>query len=477
MPAPRPRLMISALRGGSGKTSVTLGLTAAWRAGGRRVAAFKKGPDYIDPGWLSLAAGAPCRNLDPHLMDPEAILGSFTAHSAGADVSLIEGNRGLYDGFDAAGTCSSAELAKLLRCPVVLVLDCTKVTRTLGAIVLGCLAFDREVTFAGFILNQVAGPRHRKLIEQVLADHTDLPVLGAVPRLREDAFPERHMGLIPPGEHGASEHSLAAVKDLARDHLDLTALWRIAAAAPAWHYAPPPSPEVPPGPEVRIGVVRDSSFWFYYPENLEALAAAGARLVFVSALEDRSLPDLDGLYIGGGFPETHAPELAANESFRASVLEAARGGLPIWAECGGLMYLSRTLEVSGRDYPLVGLFDLDLTMERRPQAHGYTRLRAAGPNPFFPHDTVLLGHEFHYSRVARVAADHDLAFRVERGHGVTGGRDGLVAGNTVATFSHLHALASPQWARALVDLARRHRAEAAAAAPGATGPERGGMEL
>ncbi len=474
MSARRPRLMISALRGGSGKTSVTLGLTAAWRAAGRRVAAFKKGPDYIDPGWLSLAAGLPCRNLDPHLMDPETILGSFTAHSAGADVSLIEGNRGLYDGFDAAGTCSSAELAKLLACPVVLVLDCTKVTRTLGAMVLGCLAFDPAVTFAGFILNQVAGPRHRKLIEQVLRDHSDLPVLGAVPRLREDAFPERHMGLIPPGEHGATERSLSAVRDLATDHLDLTALWRIAAAAPAWEDSPAPSPVSPPDGDVRIGVIRDSSFWFYYPENLEALQDAGARLVFVSALEDAALPDLDGLYIGGGFPETHAGRLAANESFRASVLEAAQGGLPVWAECGGLMYLCRTLDVGGRDYPLVGLFDLALTMERRPQAHGYTRLRARGTNPFFPDGAVLSGHEFHYSRVARAAADLDLAFAVERGQGVTGGRDGLVAGNTVATFSHLHALASPQWARALVDLARRHRAETLAGGPGRPGTGGGG---
>jgi cobyrinic acid a,c-diamide synthase len=449
--------MISALRGGSGKTSVTLGLTAAWRAAGRRVAAFKKGPDYIDPGWLSLAAGAPCRNLDPYLMDRDIILRSFDDHSAGADLSLIEGNRGLYDGFDAKGSYSSAELAKLLGCPVILILDCTKVTRTLGAMVLGCVTFDPEVNFGGFILNQVAGPRHRKLIEQVIADTTDVPILGAVPRLGREYFPERHMGLIPPDEHDAAAQALDKVRDLARDHLDLDALERIAATAPARDQAAPPPEKAQSHRPVTIGVVRDSAFLFYYPENLEALTNAGARLVMVSALDDDRLPDLDGLYIGGGFPETHAAPLADNESFRRSVLAAARGGLPVWAECGGLMYLCRELVVGDRSYPMAGLFDVDLSMDRRPQAHGYTRLRVSAPNPFFPEGAVLAGHEFHYSRLTRNPADLDLAFTVERGQGITTGRDGMVYGNTVATFSHLHALSSPEWAPALVELARRRR--------------------
>ncbi|MBU0515144.1 MAG: cobyrinate a,c-diamide synthase [Proteobacteria bacterium] len=459
MSASRPRLLISALKGGAGKTSLSLGLSAAWRAAGRRVAPFKKGPDYIDPGWLSLAAGASCRNLDPYLMTPRTILDSFGAHSAEADVALVEGNRGLYDGFDAKGTYSSAELAKLLGCPVILVVDCTKVTRTVGALVVGCLQFDPEVNFGGVVLNRVAGSRHQRLIERVIRDYTDLPVLGAVPRLADERFPERHMGLVPPAEHGRAEESLAVVTALAREHLDLEALWAVAQSAPDWKAPAPGSlfPDAEAGPPVRLGVVRDSAFWFYYPENLEALKNAGADLVSVSALGDGHLPDLDGLYIGGGFPETHAPELAANESFRASVLEAARGGLPVWAECGGLMYLARELVVHGRAFPMVGLFDLSLVMEQRPQAHGYTRLTADGANPYFPPGATLAGHEFHYSRPAGPPGRHDLAFTVDRGCGVWSGRDGLVSGRTLATFTHLHALASPEWAPALVRLARQGR--------------------
>ena len=453
--ADRPRILISALRGGSGKTMLTLGLLTAWRESGFEVAAFKKGPDYIDAGWLSRAAGRPCRNLDPFLMEPEVIVDSFTAHSAGVDVSVIEGNRGLYDGVNVEGIFSSAELAKLLRAPVVLVVDCTKMTRTVGALVKGCVEFDPDLEIGGVVLNQTAGARHRRLTRSVIETYTDLPVLGEVPRLPKDAFPERHMGLIPPQEHGRAMDSITCALKLAQEHLDLERLWEVARSAPAWEVDLPAGTVVKGdgAHRVRIGVIRDSAFQFYYPENIESLERAGAEIIEISALSDPTLPGLDGLYIGGGFPETHGAHLAQNRSFLESVRAAAEGGLPIWAECGGLIFLGRELVVEGQAYAMAGVLDLRLVLERRPRAHGYTIIAVDGDNPYFETGKTISAHEFHYCRVDEVNLDSArLVFSVSRGEGIAYGRDGMVKGNVLATFSHIHSLAVPDWAESFVSV-------------------------
>uniref|UniRef100_A0A7V4LDD3 Cobyrinate a,c-diamide synthase n=1 Tax=Desulfobacca acetoxidans TaxID=60893 RepID=A0A7V4LDD3_9BACT len=461
MSRPCPRLLLAALRGGAGKTTLTLGLLAAWRARGKRVVPFKKGPDYIDPAWHALAAGSPSHNLDPFLMEADQIRGLVLRHAGAADALLIEGNRGLFDGLDAQGTYSTAEVAKLLGTPVVLVVDCTMTTRTLAALVLGCQHFDPQVTFAGVILNQVARPRHQAIITASIEKYCGLPVLGAVPRLKCAVFPERHMGLVPPPEHRAAVRAVQAAQDLAARYLDLEGLWQAACEAP-------PLPESPyplyPPPEVdepvTIGVVRDAAFQFYYPENLEALEQAGARLVFLNALKDPGLPPgLDALYLGGGFPETNAPALAANAGFREAVRRSAAGGLPIYAECGGLMFLGRTIEtLQGETWPMVGLFPYDFIMGKSPQGHGYTLLEVDGPNPYFPRGTLLKGHEFHYSRMRpEPGPEVPLAFRMTKGTGIAAQRDGLVYKNVLATYTHLHALGAPGWAPALVRQARLYK--------------------
>jgi len=462
MNQPYPRLLLSALRGGAGKTTLTLGLLAAWRDQGRRVVPFKKGPDYIDPAWHCLAAGCPSHNLDPFLMEGDQILASVARHAAQADALLIEGNRGLYDGLDAQGTSSTAELAKFLATPVVLVVDCTMRTRTTAALVLGCQHFDPQVPIRGVILNQIARPRHEAIIRQAIETYCGIPVLGAIPRLKCAVFPERHMGLVPPQEHTTAVRAVATARDLARRYLDLEGLWQVAMQAPPLPVAIElKEPMAARADRVRIGVIRDSAFQFYYPENLEALEREGAVLVQLSALEDPVLPaNLDALYIGGGFPETHAQALAENLSFRNSVKAAAQAGLPIYAECGGLMYLGETIQISGEKFPMVGLFPYDFIMGKKPQGHGYTILEVTRDNPYFPRGTVLRGHEFHYSQMAPdPAPEAPMAFTVSRGSGIGGQREGLLFQNVLATYTHLHALGCPEWAPALVRRAREHHGD------------------
>ena len=456
-----PRLLLTALRGGAGKTTLTLGLLAAWQAQGKKVVPFKKGPDYIDPAWHSLAAGSPSHNLDPFLMEGEQIVALVSRHAEAADALLIEGNRGLFDGLDDRGTYSTAELAKLLAVPVVLVVDCTMTTRTAAALVLGCQHFDPQVNLAGVILNQVARPRHEDILRKSIEHYCKVPVLGAVPRLKCAVFPERHMGLVPPPEHRAAARAVAAAQDIAERYLDLTGLWKAASQAPPLSQASRALyPAADPQPQVHIGIVRDAAFQFYYPENLEALEQAGARLVFINALADPELPpDLDALYIGGGFPETSAAALASNAGFRASVFAAAHQGFPIYAECGGLMYLGQAIQThQGESHPMVGLLPYNFIMGKSPQGHGYTALEVDRENPYFKPGTRLKGHEFHYSRLEpEPGPDANLVFHMTRGAGVCGHRDGFVYQNVLATYTHLHALGSPDWAPALVRQARQHQ--------------------
>jgi cobyrinic acid a,c-diamide synthase len=453
-------LLLSALRGGAGKTTLTLGLLAAWREQGRSLVPFKKGPDYIDPAWHALAAGRPSHNLDPFLMEGDQIMSLVARRAAQADGLLIEGNRGLYDGLDVQGTYSTAELAKFLATPVVLVVDCTMTTRTAAALVLGCQHFDPQVPIRGVILNQIARPRHEAILRSTIEHYCSVPVLGAVPRLKCEVFPERHMGLVPPQEHATALKAVRTARDLAQRYLDLNGLWQVALKAPPL----PPAPRLTmPGDcafdSVVIGIIRDSAFQFYYPENLEALEQHGARLVELSALDDPILPpDLDALYIGGGFPETHAKALAENLSFRNSVKAAAHAGLPIYAECGGLMYLGENIQVRGQKFPMVGLFPYDFVMGKRPQGHGYTILEVAGENPYFLTGTLLKGHEFHYSQIVPEPEPQEaMAFRVSRGAGLGGGRDGLIFKNVLATYTHLHALGALEWAPGLVRRALKYQ--------------------
>lgn len=457
----KPRLVIAALRGGAGKTLISLGLAAAWRLHrGLRVVPFKKGPDYIDAGWLSVAAGSPCYNLDPYLMSSDEMLASFVGRSGKGDVSLVEGNRGLYDGVDVRGSFSTAELAKLLRAPVVLVLDATKVTRTAAALVLGCRMMDPDVHIAGVILNQVAGKRHEQVLRGSIEATCQVPVLGVIPKETRNFFPERHLGLVPPQEAEDIPSAMEFAAGRIRDCVDLDGLFGIAKCAGALGLPASlrrESESTDPGRGVTIGVLRDAAFQFYYPENLEALEARGATVVEISSFENRPLPNLDAVYIGGGFPETHLDLLAANTVFRESLHSAIEAGLPVYAECGGLMYLCRSIAHQGSSYPMTGVFPFEVVLERKPQGHGYTRMECVTANPYFTVGESLRGHEFHYSRLVGPEPDHPFVFRLHKGHGIVAGWDGICYKNVLAAYSHIHAVGNGGWADALLRTAFSHR--------------------
>lgn len=450
-----PRVMIAGLAGDSGKTLVSLGLTKLLKEEGHNVAAFKKGPDFIDGAWLGAASGKAAHNLDTFLMSKETIYRSIGRVSRHSGMAIMEGNRGVFDGVDASGSHSSAELAKMTRTPVLLVVDVTKVTRTVAALVLGCQTLDPELPLKGVILNRVATVRQENVIRAAISSATNLPVVGVIPKLKAEHLPSRHLGLVTAMEHPRVTEALQAVKEAVRDHVDIGVVLTIARGAGSLKYDDPPRLPSPVSEKtVRIGVLRDRAFSFYYPENLSLLEDAGATLLPMSPMEDSEIPAIDALYAGGGFPEVYAEKLADNKEFRECLAKRIDDGLPVWAECGGLMYLSRSLTFNGRKYPMVGAVPVDVEQMGRPQGHGYVRAEVDGKNPFFEDGTELKGHEFHYSRLLDAGDKVTTILKLKRGVGIGGGRDGILEKNLVASYTHLHALGAPKWAPSFVGAGR-----------------------
>ena len=457
-----PRIVIAGTKGGAGKTIVALGIARALSNRGLKVATFKKGPDYIDSKWLALAARQPCYNLDPFLMDKETIVQSFSMRSARMDISIVEGNRGLFDGVDIEGTSSTAELAKLLRAPVIVVMDCTKTTRTLAALALGLECFDRELDLRGVILNQIAGPRHESIVTKSIRTYTDLEVLGVIPRQRRDPIPMRHLGVTPVEEHPEAEKSLERLAEVIEKRVDIDAILSIGRSVPKVEDFKRQSPTLftESGRRfqqgLKIGILMDKAFQFYYPENIEAICAQGAETLFIDSLSTPRLPEIDLLYIGGGFPETQAEALAQNESFRRSLKKAIEEGLPVYAECGGLMYLGEAIIFNDNRYPMVGAIDYEFVIEKRPQGHGYSILRVEHPTPFYEEGITLYGHEFHYSRPvpSKGTRKSVLACKVIRGHGILDKSEGIVYKNVFATYTHIHALQQKDFGLRLVRAAK-----------------------
>ncbi|MEX2241496.1 MAG: cobyrinate a,c-diamide synthase [Burkholderiales bacterium] len=461
------RLFISAAHKSSGKTTVCIGLCAALGARGEAVQPFKKGPDYIDPLWLGLAAGRPCYNLDPYLSGAQELRAEFAQRMQGATLGLVEGNKGLYDGLALDGSNSNAALAAMLGTPVVLVIDARGMTRGIAPLILGYQAFDRNIRIAGVILNQLGGSRHEAKLRAVIQHYTGVPVLGAVQHDERMAIVERHLGLVPSNEAEGARSRIDAIAAHIAAQVDLDQVRAIARQAPPLQGGELAS-EAAGGAPVRIGIARDAAFGFYYPGDLEALRAAGAELVPFDALRDKRLPRVDALFIGGGFPETHMEALAANTALRAEVRNAIEAGMPAYAECGGLMYLARAIEWHGRRAEMAGVLPADIVMHARPVGRGYVHLRETGRGlwPARPagEPALIRAHEFHYSSVENLAPGLEFAYDVERGYGIDGRRDGIVHRNLLASYAHLRDVSGNRWARRFVEFARRcvtQRAKAA----------------
>lgn len=452
----KPRFLVSGGHGSAGKTTFSIGMARVLRNIGHQVQTFKKGPDFIDPMWLTRASGRLCHNLDFLLMGETGILEGYARHRDGADVDLVEGNKGLFDGVDTEGSNSSSALARLLELPVVLVVDCARMTRGIAPLLQGYMGFERDLRFVGVILNNVSGTRHEEKLRSAVERYTEMPVLGALPRLAALSIRERHLGLTPDAEEDRAEElveqcALAVIQGTDVDRLLLGST----SVAPRVVLPHEPALKSLPAEPVRIACARDRAFSFYYPESLEALRSAGAEIEYFSPLEDR-LPECEGVFLGGGFPELYAAQLAANTEFRSDLREfAARGGV-VYGECGGLMTLGETLTVDGVAYDMAGVLPCHTVMTERPQGRGYMKLAVQGGNEVWdiPPGSSFFAHEFHHSKLKVGVDSVGFAYRVERGEGIGGGFDGMLHRGVLASYAHLHPAAAPWWAAAFVKAAR-----------------------
>lgn len=453
---PYARFMIAAAHKSSGKTVISTGLVAALGRAGDRVGTFKKGPDYIDPMWLGAASGTACYNLDFNAMARGDVAGFFASRAHHDGLSLVEANKGLFDGVQTDGSDSNAALAKLLGLPVILVIDTVGMTRGIAPLLVGYQGFDPQVSIAGVILNKVGGTRHEGKLRLAVETYTDLAVVGSIWRNASLEIGERHLGLTTPAELPQRDALIAGFGDVVARAVDLEAIRAIARAAPPLDVAETVAIH-PAFPGLRIGIIRDAAFGFYYPDDLQAFKAAGADLVFVDALRDAHLPDIDGLFIGGGFPEVRMQELAANTVLRGEIRTALKAGLPCYAECGGLMYLCESLSWNGQSAPMVGLIPGQAVMHKRPQGRGYARFTLRENHPWGPQGAPVQAHEFHYASIDGLAENSTFTCEIERGFGVDGQQDGILIGNTLAGFCHLRNTGQYPWVTRFLGFVARNR--------------------
>jgi cobyrinic acid a,c-diamide synthase len=451
-------LLISSPQGRSGKTIITIGLCNALKRKGISVQPFKKGPDYIDPSWLTVATGRSCRNLDLFLIPEDRLLYSFHRSCEGVNLAVVEGAMGLYDGLDSYGT--TAEIASLLNLPILLVVNTSRMTTSIAAMVKGYQLFQTDIKIAGVILNYVSGRRHEEKLRGAVEQYCGIPVVGSIPRDPDLLIAERHLGLIPSPESDGAMSLVERIGKKLEPHLDLESILAIAK-----EFRPPRPVPIPSGErneeregqllKARIGIMRDRAFNFYYPENLEALKKEGAQLLFINSFMDR-LPEVDGLYFGGGFPEFFLEDLEKNRELRKDIAEAIEAGLPVYAECAGLMYLCRSIHWRGRSYEMVGIIPAKVQLSQKPEGHGYVIVEVIDENPLFPTGLTLRGHEFHHSSLSCLG-DLRFAYRAKRGQGIHHQLDGVVYKNLFASYVHLHALGTPEWAQGFVSLASKKK--------------------
>lgn len=482
-----PRVLISADRSSSGKTTISLGLMAALVSRGYKVQPFKVALDYIDPSYHTEITGRFCRNLDGYLMDENEILDVYThACEVGdkADIVIIEGVRGLYEGFESLSDLgSTAQIAKILNCPVIFVINARSITRSSAALVNGYKNFDPDVEIAGVILNNIGSRRHAEKAKEAIEFYTGVPVIGIVPRDPSMQISMRHLGLIPALEgrrrfgDGDFEARLHGIEEIINKGIDIDSFLKIASSAKPLKspensiFSSAPNTEVnhPKIGVAKIGVALDEAFNFYYRDNIDLLKLVGAEIVYFSPVRDAVLPEVDGLYIGGGYPELFAADLEANESMRQDIKKASVAGMPIYAECGGLMYLTEKISTGApgkgtyhdasmpeSTYSMVGALP-GHTIMGQTRVISYNIGTLTKDCPIGKKGNSFKGHEFHHSEIKEIPEDAEFAITLSRGTGIKNKRDGLISGNTLGSYAHLHGVAYRELAGSLVEAARKFR--------------------
>lgn len=451
------RLLISAAHKSSGKTTVTLGLCAALRKNNLKVQPFKKGPDYIDPMWLSLASGRPCYNLDFFTQTHDEINNLFDCKSAGADISIIEGNKGLSDGLDLDGSNSSAALARLLKTPVIMVIDTQGITRSVAPLLLGFQKFEPDVNIAGVILNKVGGSRHEEKLRRVLKEYTEISVLGAIQRDPSLEIVERHLGLIPSNETASANVLIKKITENITKQIDLQRINSIVSTVEETRNFSNTDSKKTSG--LTIGILRDEAFGFYYHDDLEAFERAGAKLIFIDAINDKKIAPIDGLFIGGGFPESRMKQLENNITMRTLLRDKINKGLPVYAECGGLMYLSNGIHWHDAYSEMLGVIDASSVMHDRPVGRGYVYLKKNEKHPWINGNIKGAhqqpAHEFHYSELKFNSSNNIFGFDVIRGKGITKKQDGFLRKNIIATYAHQRNTLSNPWINEFLEFVSR----------------------
>jgi len=452
-----PRIMLSAVRSRIGKTTISIGLMRALANRGYKVQPYKVGPDFIDPSFHYFATGRQSRNLDSFMLAREDLIETFERNFRGADIAVIEGTMGLYDSHNAIDEKgSTAEVSKILKCPVILISDVERMSRSVAPLILGYKIFDPEVKIEGVILNRVGNERHAMKARLAAEKLARVRVVGVVPR-SNIIIPDRHLGLIPAYERKEEfEGMFDKLAEFVERYIDIDAIVEAANNAPTLEDVPEHPVFIRKPSDVRIGIVRDRSFNFYYEDNIEALASR-AELIFIDSLNDRRLPSVDALYIGGGFPEMFAEKLEKNKSLRKEIYEFCESGRPVYAECGGLMYLGEKLRlIDGSEYEMVGFMPYDTEMYRKFQALGYSIYSVVRSNPVSRRGDLLIGHEFHYSRVLP-KKKLNFTLKVKRGKGVDGKHDGAIQKQTLVNYIHLHVLSYPAMIQRFLKAAKKSK--------------------
>ena len=450
-----PRLVIAGTSSGVGKTTVTLAILAALKARGRQVQPFKAGPDFIDPGHHAAATGRPSRNLDGWMLGEAVNRDIFTRAAVDADISIVEGMMGLFDGSSPVNEIgSTAELAKQLDAPVLLVIDGSAMARSAAAMVSGYAKFDPALRVAGVLFNRVGSDGHYKLLKAAVEQETNVVAVGY---LRPDpavTISDRHLGLVTAMEQGTGE-LYGRLANAAEETIDLDRIEALARSCREWPTALPQPVARRDARMVRIGVAQDLAFCFYYPDNLELLEAEGAELVRFSPMNDQVLPDVDMLYLGGGYPELHGERLAGNIAMRMAIRQFAEQGGTIYAECGGMMYLTQAIrDFAGTSHEMVGLFSAEAVMKKPGLTLGYRTMELSHDCILGAAGTTARGHEFHYSLLVPSGL-LDYACVLRDAGGFPKGQDGLSIGNVVGLYTHVHFASQPQIPKCLVSSVRR----------------------